>query len=243
MSSLPDDPASGLAAAPEPTAPPPVPPRPTPLPAEPPRPDTPAVSAFDRVQTRTESRIPLTPDASRGAYWRTVSRVAVVLALVGAVVYFARRDPGTDSDLLARLAEIGDDYQPALVTTDRAQAAQYVERTSGWAIDVPELPGMALVGVGFADLSPQTSVPAFRYEGDGRDDAVVFAYDYVFLDEIRGSYTLAEAVYASLADEPPLDTRRLGGTRFVSWRRRAVLYTAVTTSDDVFERVSAAMAE
>ncbi len=211
--------------------------------AEPARPDEPApaapISAADRVQT---PRLPpLTPAASRGAYWRTVARVAAVLLVVAAVAWWVQRDTTEDTDLLGRLDELSAEFQPALLTASAAQAADYVERTSGFLVSPPELPGLALVGVGYADLSPQSSVPAFRYDGADGVEAVVFVYDYVFLDEIRSSLTLGEAVYASLANDPSVDTRRADDALFVTWRERAVIYTAVTTDEATFERLGSAV--
>lgn len=203
--------------------------------------EAPPVSAADRVQTRRRLP-PLTPAATRGVYWRTVARVAVVALLIAAVVWWIRRDPGADTDLLARLDEITADFQPALLTASTTQAADYVERTSGFLVEPPELPGLQLVGVGYADLSPQSSVPAFRYDGADGVTAVVYVYDYVFLDEIRSSLTLGEAVYASLANDPAVDTRRADDALFVTWRQRAVIYTAVTTDEPTFERLAASIA-
>jgi len=198
-----------------------------------------AVSAADRVQT---PRLPpLTPAATRGAYWRTVARVVAVLVVVAGAVWWIQRDPAADTDLLGRLDELSAEFQPALLTASADQAADYVERTSGFLVAPPELPGLDLVGVGYADLSPQSSVPAFRYESADGAEAVVYVYDYVFLDEIRGSLTLGEAVYASLANDPAVDTRRADDAFFVTWRERAVVYTAVTTDEPAFERLAAAI--
>lgn len=203
--------------------------------------EAPPISAADRVQTPRRLP-PLTPAATRGAYWRAVVRVAIVAVLIGAVVWWLRRDPGADTDLLGRFDEIAADFQPALLTVSGTQAADYVEQTSGFLVEPPELPGLQLVGVGYADLSPQSSVPAFRYDGADGETAVVYVYDYVFLDEIRGSLTLGEAVYASLANDPAVDTRRADDALFVTWRQRAVIYTAVTTDEPTFERLAASIA-
>lgn len=207
----------------------------------------PTVSAFDRVQTRVEpgpSRPTFTDTAgARGAFWRVVASVVLLGLATGAAVWFFQRDRGGDADMLARLADVAADYEPALLTVDAAQASRYVEDASGWGIETPELPGLQLVGVGFADLSPQASVPAFRYDGADGESVVVFAYDYVFLDSIRGSLALSEPVYAGLADDERLDTRRLDGAYFVSWRRRAVIFTAVTDSEVAFERIGVGVVE
>lgn len=205
----------------------------------------PVVSAFDRVQSRPDpppSRIPFTAAASRGAFWRVVAVVAALAVGIAALVWLSGREQVGDTDLLARLGDVASGYQPALLTVDPAQAERYIEDASGWLIEAPELPGHQLVGVGFADLSPQASVPAFRYDSDDGGSTVVFAYDYVFLDSIRGSFSLGEAVYAGLAEDEPLDTRRRGDDHFVSWRRRAVIFTAVTESESAFEQIGLSVA-
>lgn len=207
------------------------------------------ITSFDRVQTRDgaprkRSRLAFTDAAgARGAFWRAVAIVVGLAVLTAAAVWWLRREESGDADLLTRLASVAADYQPSLLTVNPQQAARYVEDASGWGIDVPELPGLQLVGVGFADLSPQASVPAFRYDGANGESAVVFAYDYVFLDSIRGSLTLGEAVYSGLAGDEAVDTRRLGDAYFVSWRRRAVIFTTVTQDEAVFERTGVGVVE
>ncbi len=198
--------------------------------------EAPAITAFDRVQTRP--KLPFTDTAgARGAFWRAVAIVAALAAVTAAAWWGFTRDAAAGSDLLTRYAEIAADYQPALLTVSADQAERYVEETSGWIIDAPELPALQIVGVGFADLSPEASVPAFRYDGADGESVLVYAYDYVFLDSIRGRFDLPDAVYAGLAEDEPVDTRRLDGSYFVSWRRRAILFTAVTDDERTFERL------
>lgn len=207
------------------------------LPADP---EPPPITAADRLQTRPERPgLPLTPAASRRGYWR-VMRVVGVLALLSVLVVWGLRDTSVlvDDDLLDRLVVVADGFQPDLLTVDDEQVAGYIEDASGWIIDVPQLPSLQVVGVGFADLTQQASVPAIRYDGADGSTAVVYAYDYVFLDSIAGGLRLADAVYARLADDAPVDTRRLGDAYLVSWRRRAVVFTAVTTSETLAEVIA-----
>ena len=54
---------------------------------------------------------------------------------------------------------------------------------------------------------------------------------------------LSPGVYSRLAEDVPFDTRRVDATGdyAVTWRRRAVLYTAVTSSEAVVERLTEAL--
>ncbi len=204
----------------------------------------PPTSAFDRIQTRTvqvaRSSTRKLPAPRGRTAWVAAAFVAV-FALAAAATWWVRRDaPDSDRDLLVRVIATAEGFQPSYLTADDEQAEAYVADVFGWPIGLPELPGLRLVGVGEASLSPQLSVPAFRYTGSDGEDAVVFAYDYVFLDRAEGTLDLPEAAYAKLAEPDPVDARRLGGAYLVSWRRRAVVYTAVTESEDVFERIGRA---
>ena len=205
----------------------------------------PPTTAFDRVQTRTvqvvRSGRRRLPESRRTA--ALVAGLALVMALALAATWWVRRPPpGADHDLLVRLAATSESFRPSYVTTSRAQAESYVADVFGWAIGLPEIPGFRLAGVGEAALSPQLSVPAVRYDGPDAATVVVFAYDYAFLEESSPALDLPEATYAQLAEPDPVDTRRLGDAALVSWRRRAVVYTAVTESDEAFELLGRAVA-
>lgn len=192
----------------------------------------PPVSAFDRVQTRASSI------ARPGSPWRWVLLfVGVLGGLVGLAVVLQSPDPLAEGDLLAALAQSSQEFAPAFVTTTPRQAEEYVADVFGWPIRLPALPGLMLVGVGEAELTPEIALPAVRYDGPDDEWAVVFAYDYAFLDLMRGALDLPEAAYAQLAEPVPVDPRRLEGVYLVTWRERAVLYTAVTASEAAFERI------
>ena len=200
----------------------------------------PPTSAFDRIQTRTvavarssRQRLP----RRRRAVWLTAGLVALV-ALTALATWWVRREaPGSDRDLLVAMAASAEGYDPSYRTADADQAEAYVADVFGWPIGVPAMPGLSLIGVGEAALSKELTVPAFRYVGPGDESALVFAYDYVFLGQAEGALDLPDATYAQLAEPEPVDTRRLGGAYLVTWRRRAVVYTAVTESAAVFERI------
>ena len=196
-------------------------------------------SAFDRIQTRTvavaragRQRLP----RRSWTAWLVAGIAALVVVAAVATWWVRRANPGSDRDLLVGLSAAADDFEPAYLTSDPEQAEAYVADVFGWPIGMPEMPGLRLVGVGEAALASQLSVPAFRFEGDDAT-AVVFAYDYVFLGQAEGTLDLPEATYAQLAEPEPVDTRRLDGAYLVTWRQRAVVYTAVTESEDAFERI------
>ncbi len=207
---------------------------------EPPPPTT----AFDRVQTRTAavaraSRRRL-PESRRTL--GLVLGIVLVAAIAFATTWWLRRPPpGSDHDLLVRLATTAEAFRPAEATADAGDAEAYVEGVFGWPIKVPQIAGLRLAGAGEAMLAPRLSVPAFRYDTEDGDAVVVFAYDYVFLGEVEGTLDLPEATYAILAEPEPVDTRRLGGAYLVSWRHRAVIYTAVMDSDAAFEQIGQAV--
>ena len=203
----------------------------------------PPTSAFDRLQTRTAEvarsgtrRLPM----GRRTAWLAAALVAVIAAAIGGAWWVRRPGPEADRDLLVRFLATAPDFRPSYLTSDGEQAEAYVADVFGWPIGLPALPGMRLVGVGEASLSAQLSVPAFRYDGPDGETAVVFVYDYVFLGQAETVLDLPEAAYDQLAAPEPVDARRLGSVYLVSWRERAVVYTAVTESQDAFERIGQA---
>ncbi len=192
----------------------------------------PPVSAYDRVQTRAAAAV------RSGSPWRwIVLFVAVLAGLFATALLLRDADPTAEGDLLVSLAEAAEPFAPAFVTTTPEQAEAYVADVFGWPIRLPALDGLVLVGVGEAELTPEVALPAVRYDGPGDEWAVVYAYDYAFLDLTRGALDLPEAAYAQLAEPVPVDPRRVAGHYLVTWRERAVVYTAVTTSEAAFERI------
>ena len=214
-------------------------------PYEPPQPEL--LSAFDRVQTRASA--PKEPFA-----WKTLALAALVA--IGLAIGYTRiaDDSGFESEnLLIHLIESADGFRADLGTTRPEEAEEYVYGQLGWAVTPPDLPGLALVGVqiatvgaidaGTTDGAPvDVVVPAYRYEGGAGEVAVVYAYDYIVLDRVRASFDLPEATYAVLGEPTPVDTRRLDDRYLVTWRRRAMIFTAVTDSETVFEQIGQAVA-
>jgi hypothetical protein len=184
---------------------------------------------------------PEPPPPPRRLRTRWLPWAVVALILVGlGIAYVLLRTPSpevSDSDLLHRLIESTDSFRPELATLSDAEALDYLVERFGWPITSPAIPGMQMVGVGSAALSETVEVPGFRFDHANGETAVVFAYDYVFLDQVRDQFTLPEAVYAQLGDANPVDTRRLGDAYLVSWRNRAVIYTAVTFDEATFESI------
>ena len=161
-------------------------------------------------------------------------------------VLSAGGDSDGGTDLLGRLGAAAPEFRPELVTVDASAAERYVLDAFGWPVSAPELPDLQLVGVGEASVlqteALDVSVPAFRYDDAQGESLVVFVYDYVLLDGAQGALDLPEPIYARLAEAPPVDSRRQSGLSFVTWRVRSVVYTAVTESEDVAERIARSVA-
>ncbi|MEM1117517.1 MAG: hypothetical protein AAF602_33140 [Myxococcota bacterium] len=208
-----------------------------------------SASAMDRVQT------PAPPQASSGrGWWRPLALVALLVAgiTIAWVALRGEEEAGSDN-MLVHLVEAADGFQPDVPTTETARAEAYILEMLGWAVSPPDLPALALVGVGVAPIGalpegaedvemPDVVTPAYRYEGQSGETAFVFAYDYIVLDQVRTAFDLPEATYAVLAEPTPVDTRRLGDAYLVTWRQRAIIYTAVTRSEALFERIGQAVA-
>ncbi len=221
----------------------------TPDPTSPYEPDAASqpISAFDRVQTRTAAEETPFP-------WKTL--VLVALVAVGlAVGYAALTDEaGAESEnLLVHLIESAATFRADLGTTRLEEAEAYIYDQLGWAVTPPDLPGLALVGVQIATIGAVNAgttdgapvdvvVPAYRYEGAAGESAVLYAYDYIVLDRVRAAFDLPEATYAVLGEPTPVDTRRLDDAYLVTWRQRAMIFTAVTSSEAVFERIGQSVA-
>lgn len=216
--------------------------------ADPIRPDQP--SALDRVQT------PSAPDPDEARqWWRPL--VLVALLVVGVVIAWVlvRGDvtPEPDTNILVHLVDAADRFQPDVATTRPAEAEAFILESLGWSVPPPDLPGLALVGVGVAPIGTAPTgaagaevsdvvTPAYRYEGGQGETAFVFAYDYIVLDQVRSVFDLPEATYSVLAEPTPVDTRRLDDTYLVTWRQRAIIFTAVTRNEALFERIAQAVA-
>ena len=200
-------------------------------------------SAFDRVQTRAD-------DPSEPFAWKPLVLVVLVaVGLAGAYAVFSDDAPAGDDDLLARLIGAATAFRADVGTTRPTEAEAFVSDALGWAVTPPDLPGLALVGAQIAPVGDVADggrdavpvvIPAYRYEGRAGESAVVFAYDYLVLDQVRETFDLPEATYAVLGEPTPVDTRRLDDAYLVTWRRRAMIFTAVTRSEAVFERIGQA---
>ena len=198
--------------------------------------------AFDRVQTRVGP----TPQPPRSLRTGLIALV-VLVAGAGAVAWALwPTETGTES-VLETLAVSADEFRPDLGTTDPEAAQSLVLDALGWHVAPPDLPALAIVGVGVPSIgSVQPSagttpsdvqVPAFRYEGTGGERATVFAYDYILLDRVGPSFDLPDGTYAALSEPTPVDSRVVEGQFVVTWRRRAMLFSAVTPDEGVAERI------
>lgn len=219
-----------------------------PMPQPDPAPGDAPISAYDRVQMR-----PSSPEKESFS-WKTL--VFVALVAVGLTVGYTLLvgEQGAENDnFLVHLIESAPGFRADLATTRPNDAAEYVYGQLGWAVAPPDLPGLALVGVqitvigevgsGTTNGAPvEVVVPAYRYEGETGESAVIYAYDYIVLDRVRASFDLPEATYAVLGEPTPVDTRRIDDVYLVTWRQRALIFTAVTDSEAVFERIGQTVA-
>lgn len=214
----------------------------------PPPSEDPAVSAlpaFDRVQTR-----PPAEPASRFHPWMAVL-AAALLALAGVLTWSVWPEDSGPESILTHLVGGAASFQPELGTTQPEEAQALVLDALGWLVTPPDLPSLAIVGVGIPSIgsvqpsaaaSPMAvEVPAFRYEGAAGERATVFAYDYILLDRVRTTFDLPDGTYAALSEPTPVDSRVVEGEFVVTWRRRSMIFSAVTPSEAVAERIRQAV--
>lgn len=183
--------------------------------------------AYDRVQTRD------TPPVSSSSVLRGAAVILLMVATL-ALTYFALRPSPQDGalpDLLTLIAAHADVTEVLLATDDLDMAQEFILAEFGWPVRVPVLPDARLEGVGVDEIADGIEVPVLKYMPQEGGPITVFMYDYAFLDAAAGRLKLTPAVYSRLADEDPVDVRRVGETTLVLWRRRAAIYTAVTTDD------------
>lgn len=164
----------------------------------------------------------------------------VVLLLLGlAITWFLllKRDPppSETSDLLTHAIEHARTFSPAQATSNARVAEGFLLNRFGWPIDIPELEGFQLSGVGSVAFVPGVELPALRYDDAGGRPVVVYAYDYVFLDQVAEKLALPRAVYLQLGASPPIDNRRVRGIPVVNWRNRGVIFTAVLEDAETAE--------
>lgn len=203
----------------------------------------PAPSAADRRQDGFAAKPPSPEPPERPFRKRTLIWSGLVVLAVAAVaaLYAWLNTPEADpnSDLLVSAAATAPVFRVDVVTDDAEVAREYVIEQFGIAIQPPRFDDLQLLGVGLAELAPGVIVPAFRYDLRNDGTIVVYAYDYVMLDEAAasGAATLNPAVYARLAEPQPVDSRRVGDRYVVTWRDRAIIYTAIAPGRDSAELV------
>ncbi len=185
--------------------------------------------AYDRVQTPLEADV-----APRVLNRRTVIGVLIVVAalLVTYLIVRASGGNGGDSpDLLTLAASNAPTVRLEVLTDDLDEAEEYILGEFGWPIRVPILAGSRLVGVGVDEIVEGVELPVLQYATSESEPITVYVFDYAFLDAAAGRLSLAPAVFSRLAEDDGVDVRRVEGSYIILWRRRAVIYTAVTLED------------
>lgn len=202
-------------------------------PAEP----TPVTAANRRQTTNRETR----DEDGRSPWVAFFALLVLIAALWGAHRIANRPHEVAGASLLTEAVAQAGAFQPALATEDPDHATTFLLDRFGWPVDPPRFQRLTQTGVGSVTLAPGAEVPAFLFRTDDGARVVIFAYDYVFLDEVQGTLDIPAPVYARLANPPTVDARRLGDSHVITWRRRAVIYSAVTTSEAVAEGLAAAV--
>ena len=210
------------------------------------------VQAIDRVQEHRPQNFPGSSTAVPLSRWlRWLAIFALIIAGIWGTFAWIQRDTSPpESDLLFRMAATATGYQRQVTLRDGDEASAWVFDQYGWPIVIPDLPDLQLVGGGettLDELEPGGDagwvMPTFEYVGTGPDRVVLFAYDYAQLDQALDWLRLPQGVYSRLAEETPFDTRRIdpSGDYAITWRRRAVLFTAITSQEAVVERLTEAL--
>jgi hypothetical protein len=203
--------------------------------------------AFDRVQERPGP----TPKPPRRLRPGLIALVLAVMAGGAFLAYGLWPEESDPDSVLQHLVTTADTFAPELGTTRPDEAQALVLDALGWQVAPPDLPALAIVGVGIptigsvqpsAGTSPsEVQVPAFRYEGADGARTTVFAYDYILLDRVRTAFDLPDGTYAALSEPTPVDSRVVDGQFVVSWRERAMIFSAVTSSEQVAEQIRQAV--
>ncbi len=209
--------------------------------------DIQALPAFERTQTAA----PPVPPGRRVPAWRAAAAAVVLALVVGLAAWWFRPGPTQAGDLLEVLTEEAADFVPEQRTTDPEQARTFILETLGWSVAPPDLPSLALVGVGVpsigsiretsASAPADVQVPAFRYEGVAGARAILYAYDYILLDRVRAQMDVPEGTYAALSEPTPVDSRVVGGVYVVTWRARAMIFSAITDNEEVADQIRQAV--
>lgn len=132
--------------------------------------------------------------------------------------------------LVAFSAERAQSVVPERRTTDRSEAARYVESTWGRQIELPRLTDAKLQGVGRV-RSEGADVPVFLYTTAGNEgDIAIFAYSYALVDRMAATATLDTQVRSELARRNQLVAHADASAEGLLWRDRDDIFIAVAPS-------------
>jgi len=172
---------------------------------------------------------------------RLSPRALLLTLLIGALVVaggigmtsLLRSSSGPSSpstSLVAFSAERAQSVVPERRTTDRSEAARYVESTWGRKIELPRLTDAQLQGVGRI-RSEGADVPVFLYTTAGNDGRIaIFAYSYALVDRMAATATLDTQVRSDLARRNQLVAHADASAEGLLWRDRDDIFIAVAPS-------------
>ena len=198
--------------------------------------DEPAAKPIpDDLPTHGHVQTPVDSDVGpRVLNRRIVIGVLIFVAALLVTYFIVRPSGGTNGatpDLLRLAASNASTVRLEVLTDDLDEAEDYILGEFGWPIRVPILAGSRLVGVGIDEIAEGVELPVLQYATIESEPITVYVFDYAFLDAAEGRLSLAPAVFARLAEDDGVDVRRVEGSYIILWRRRAVIYTAVTHED------------
>jgi DNA-directed RNA polymerase specialized sigma24 family protein len=169
-----------------------------------------------------------------------VPRVVLVLALIvlaGSVGWLLSRPPGEqppETNLITLSSRLSDDVSPAFATGSTTQAAQFVRDEFDRRVNVPDIAGAQLSGVGLVDVTDEIRVPVFIYEnGEAGQIVHIFGYNYGLLHRFPEQIQLDIDILRQIEDEGRFDLHDMGDERVLVWRVRDDIFIAVTPGDGV----------
>ena len=160
-----------------------------------------------------------------------------MLVLAGGIgVWYATQPSSAPSSsstsLIAYSSERADSVSPDLITSSRPTAEAYVESAWNRQIEVPNIKGTRLQGVGRIRATNGVEIPVLLYANATSDSTRIttFAYSYALVDRIEATATLDTGVREALARRHHLVTDEDEGAKGLLWRDRDDIFVVVAPS-------------